>query len=213
MVVNPTIEPKVLEQIETADVSLDDYMAKYAAHFYEWVEGKVINMSPIYDYHDLLTRYLAMLFEAYFEVRPIGRIRQAPFVMRLPAFPNRRREPDIQIILNTNPYELTPTFMDGPADICIEVVSQESVDRDHGEKFVEYEKGGVSEYWILDRLHQECRFYRLNTEGIYTRYTEDVEGNYQTPNLPGLVIHVPTILGDVLPGPAAIVQSVAAMLK
>ena len=42
--------------------------------------------------------------------------------------------------------------MNGAADICIEVISPESVIRDRGEKFEEYERGGVGEYWIFDYL-------------------------------------------------------------
>lgn len=55
----------------------------------------------------------------------------------------------------------------GPADICIEVVSEERIARDHGEKFAEYEKAGVREYWIVDPLRDTCRFNRLNEAGVY----------------------------------------------
>lgn len=70
-------------------------MERFAAHFCEWVEGGVIPISPVYIYHDRLTRYLAILLETFLSLRPIGQICQAPFVMRLPAFPNRRREPNL----------------------------------------------------------------------------------------------------------------------
>src|SRR5262249_19018066 len=101
---------------------------------------------------------------------------------------------------------------DGAADICIEVVSPESGRRDHGEKFEDYEKGGVSEYWIVEYLHRECRFFRLNEEGLYGRFSEDGQVNYQTPLLPGLVLNVPTLWQPNLPGPLAIAQAVQAML-
>ena len=132
--------------------------------------------------------------------------------MRLPAFPNRRREPDLMIVLKTNPHELKDTYLDGAADICIEVVSEESIDRDHGEKFREYEVGGVPEYWIIDPLHDEARFYRLNDQGRYERQSEDAAGNYRTPTLPGLALHVPTLWQDELPGAGATVQLVTAQL-
>jgi Uma2 family endonuclease len=181
-------------------------------HFCEWKAGIVVKCPPIDGRHDELNRYMAMLMEAYLPLRPIGRIREAPFVMRLPAIA-RSREPDLQIILNTNPHALTQTYMDGPADICIEVVSPESVQRDHGAKFEEYEKGGVPEYWILDPIHRETRFYRLDEDGVYVAYSPDEHGYYETPQLPGLRLHVPTLWTSPLPGPSQIVTLVQQMLN
>ena len=200
-------------EIIAQDVSLDDFMAQYAQYYCEWVEGMVIKMSPAELKHNKLIYYLQQLIEAFFELKPLGVVVSQPFVMRLPAFPNRRREPDLMVILNTNPHELKDTFMDGPADLCIEVVSQESTARDHGEKFEEYEQGGVKEYWIVDSLRKECRFYCLTEEGRYARQTEDDQGNYTAATLPGLVLHVPTLWQDKLPGPAATVNAVQNMLK
>ena len=91
---------------------------------------------------------------------PIGRVLGEPFVMRLPEFPKRRREPDLMVVLQSNPNKLTETYMDGAADICIEIVSPGTVGTDHGAKLYEYEKGGVQEYWIIDPIRDECRFYR-----------------------------------------------------
>lgn len=202
---NPTGE------IVASGVSFEEYLQKYAADFHEFVKGNIIRMPPIHERHDQLTRYTAMLFEAYFDLRPIGKIRQEPFVMRISEH-DIAREPDIQIILEANYSRLQPTYMDGPADICIEVVSLESVKRDHGEKFEEYETAGVGEYWIFDPLRDESRFYRLNAQGRYMSVREDAAGFYQTPLLPDFRLHVPTLWDEPLPGFGAIAQAVKAML-
>jgi Uma2 family endonuclease len=207
------LPPPPFGKIIATDVSLDDYMEHYAAHFCEWVEGYVIDMSPAELKHNNLILYLSILFTAYFELRPIGRVINSPFVMRLPAFPNRRREPDLLVVLDSNPHELKKTYMDGPADICIEIVSEESAERDRGEKFTEYEKGGVPEYWLLDPLREEARFYRLNDEGRYIAQDVDSEVNYATPTLPGLKVHVPILWLEQLPGPGATFSAVSAMLS
>lgn len=200
-------------EIIASDVPLEVYMLQYASDHCEWVEGFVVKMSPATIVHNNLIKYLSQLLDAYFELRAIGIVILQPFVMRLPAFPNRRREPDLLIILKTNPHQLTPTYMDGPADLCIEVVSEDSVARDHGEKFDEYEKGGVSEYWIIDPLRAESRFYRLNAHGRYVRQSEDGQGNYRTPALPGFMMHVPALWETPLAGPGAIARAVEVMLK
>ncbi len=204
-------QEKVTGQVAEAHISFEEYLANYAADFYEWVGGAVVKMAPVSLNHDSITTYLRQLLETYFELRPIGRVVAAPFVLHLPAI-DRSREPDLQVILQTNTGELTATYMNGPADICIEVVSPESVSRDHGAKFEEYERGSVREYWIVDPLHQECRFYRLGEAGRYARQAEDAEGNYRTPALPGLALHVPTLWREKLPGPLAVAEAVRAML-
>lgn len=210
--INKQAFKRLIGEIVATEVSLEDYMEHYAADYCEWVEGVVIRMSGSLKHNDL-NDYVRLLCAAYFELRPIGRALSQPFVMRLPAFPNRRREPDLMIVLKTNPSEIKTTFLDGAADICVEVVSEESVERDHGDKFHEYEQGGVPEYWILDPLRSEARFYRLNAQGLYLPQTVDAAGNYRTPALPGFVLHVPTLWQDELPGPAATAQAVSQMLN
>lgn len=199
--------------VAARDVSWAVYMEQFASGFCEWDNGNVVKMSPIDEAHDRLTRRLALLLEAYLALKPIGQIRQAPFVMRLAKL-NKSREPDIQVILETNPRKLTRTYMDGPADLCIEVVSPESVQRDHGEKLAEYEAAGVGEYWIVDPLRGECRFYRLDDgKKVYVSQREDADGNYRTPLLPSLILNVSDLLGERQPDLLEIVRSVERMLE
>lgn len=198
--------------IEATDISAEDYLNQYAADFYEWVEGKLIKMPPVSLHHNDLTTYLGDMLATYFHYRAIGRVVTAPFVMNLESTQSRR-EPDLQVILKTNLGTLTETQMIGPADICIEVVSPESDQRDHGEKFVEYEQGGVTEYWIIDRLRQEGRFYRLNTDGRYQSIATDDAGNYVTPLLPDFALHVSTLWQHPLPSPPHVVEMIRNMLN
>jgi len=197
-------------------ISEDVYMRDFAAEYCEWLDGTVIKMSPVHDKHDRITRYLAILFSAYLEQKSIAEIRQEPFVMRYSFDDNgetkrRNREPDMQIILDANLDNLKPTFMDGAADIVIEVVSLESQQRDYAEKFYEYEKAGVPEYWIIDPIKQDCRFYRLNSKNAYV--LQETEETYQTPLLPQLIIDIDTFWKDKLPGPAAVVKAIDKMLS
>jgi Uma2 family endonuclease len=214
----PTIPPALPEQQATSGetgsgwVSADEYMERYAHDFHEWVKGAVIQMSPVSRQHEGLTGYLYMLFQAYFALKPVGDVMREPFVMRLDATESRR-EPDLQVILKTNLGQLTDTAMIGPADICIEVVSPESVARDYGEKFAEYEKAGVQEYWIIDPIRKAARFNRLNEQKLYNECLLDSDSNYQTPLLPGLKLHVPTLWQEKLPDYFEVGQMVKDMLK
>lgn len=198
-----------LIQLET---TLEDYMENYAQYGYEFFEGKVYKSAPIGLRHERIRDYLRLLLQAYFVLKPIGTVIGEPFVMYLPEFPNRRREPDLMVILESNPHPLKETHMDGPADICIEIVSPGSVSIDHGDKFDEYEKGGVQEYWIIDPIRNECRFYRLNSEGVYVPQAKDTE-TYVTPILPDLKIETTIFWEETLPNVLEVIESVKTMLK
>jgi Uma2 family endonuclease len=150
-------------------------MEQYALDSCEWVRGVLIKMTPVSLLHDAITSYLRKFLEAYFALSPIGQVIGHPFVLKLEVTESRR-EPDLQIILNDNPGQLTDMAMIGPADICIEVVSPESVARDYGEKFAEYEKAGVKEYWIFDPIRKASRCNRLNEQGLYIECPVDDDG-------------------------------------
>ena len=199
-------------QIVAANVSIEEYLEQYAETHHEWVKGVVIKMTPVSLRHTLLVDYLRDLFRAYFELNPIGTVVGEPFVMRLETT-DSYRDPDLQIILNDNPGQLTDTAMMGPADICVEVVSLESATRDYGDKFVEYETAGVREYWIIDPLRRDARFYQRQADNLYAPTYPDDTGHYHTPLLPRLALHVPTLWQDQLPGISAIVRVVQALLK
>ena len=199
-------------EIVAVNVSEDEYMERYAGDFCEWVGGVVIKMSPVTGKHDELTGYLRELFRAYFALKPIGIVRSAPFVMRIKE-PESQREPDLQIILKDNPGTLKATYMEGAADICIEVISIGTEASDYGDKFKEYEEGGVGEYWIIDPIRQECHFHRLNEKNLYKSQTVDENEVYTTPKLTLFKLHVPTLWQDELPNFYQVAEAVKAMME
>ncbi len=198
-------------EVIATGVSFEEYLEKFAGMHCELVGGVVIKMSPVSLQHIDLTGYLYMLIAAYFQLRPIGRVITQPFTQRLPNV-EPKREPDLLIVLNSNPYTLRETYMDGPADICIEIVSPDSIERDRGTKFTEYQKGGVGEYWILDPLIKESLFYRLGDEGLYVPQYPGQDGHYLPLTLPGLRLHIPSLWQKPLPGFYQIAETVKAML-
>ncbi len=199
-------------EIVARGVAVDEYMERYAQNFCEYIEGYVINVSPQHIVHFQLEHYLLNLLSAYLALKPIGTVITQPFVMRVPLETQRRREPDLFVVLNTNPAELTPTYMDGAADVVIEIVSQESAARDYGDKLIEYEAGGVGEYWIIDPIREQALFHRRTDQGVYALQTLEQDGGYLSPALPGLKLHVPTLWSRPLPNVIAIVDAVRAML-
>jgi Uma2 family endonuclease len=119
----------------------------------EWVNGEVIILSPASKRHQDLAFFLAALLRLFVEARQLGFVVTAPFQMKIGAdLPGR--EPDILFISREHLDRFRDTYLDGPADLVVEIISRDSRARDRGDKFYEYEQGGVREYWLLDDLRR-----------------------------------------------------------
>lgn len=154
----------------------------------EWVNGKIERYSSASDVHQDLAGWLNSVLRIYVEANKLGIIRSAPFQMKTgPDLPGR--EPDIIFLRDENRDKLKKRYLDGPADLVIEIISEESLLRDRGEKFAEYEIGGVKEYWILDPETKRADFFILK-EGRYERRVEDTHGIYHSEIIEGLWLKV-----------------------
>lgn len=151
----------------------------------EWINGEVITMS-VRNEHQRVVDFLNRLIGIFVELFGLGILRSAPYAMRV-APDGNIREPDLMFVRMANYQRLTPDLLDGPADLVVEVVSEESVARDYDHKFVEYQNGGVREYWILDPRPDRRRvsFFVLGPDRLYRPVALDEAGVYRSTVLPG----------------------------
>jgi len=163
----------------------------------EWVEGRVVPLAAVDLRHDELCGWLFALMRVYSRVRGLGSVHQEPFVMR-PAPDLPGRSPDILFLAASNRTRLKPTFLDGPADVAVEVISPGSQARDRGEKFYEYERGGVPEYWLLDPIRKKAEFYGLGPDGMYALLPTP-DGRFESAALPGFWLLDEWLWSDPLP--------------
>jgi Uma2 family endonuclease len=155
----------------------------------EWVDGEVIPLSPAsFDHQDLL-KFLCYLVDMFVSRHGLGQVFFAPILMRLESRPSGR-EPDLLFVSNEHADRLRETYLDGPADLVVEIVSPDSDARDHGDKFVEYEAAGIPEYWLIDRLRQEAIFNVLGDDGRYHPAPIGEDGWFESRVLPGFRLQV-----------------------
>ena len=151
----------------------------------EWVNGEVVMYSPASSKHQDLLDFLVSVLRPFVEQRELGRVLSAPFQMKL----EHGREPDLIFVAQGHLDRLHETYLEGPADLVVEIISPESVGRDRGEKFYEYAQWGVSEYWLIDPQTRWAEFYHLR-EGHYRLAMQGKEGEYRALVLPGFWLRV-----------------------
>ncbi len=111
----------------------------------EWVHGDVIEIRSVSYSHQNMVSFLMAALVTFVQERDRGMVLSEPFQMKTgPDLPGR--SPDILFLAKEHSERLKESYLDGPADLVVEIVSAESGGRDRGDKFYEYERGGVQEY-------------------------------------------------------------------
>jgi Uma2 family endonuclease len=168
----------------------------------EWIGGEVIIFMPPKKIHQEIVGFLHNLITLFVNLFDLGVVLTAPFEMHVsPDGP--AREPDLLFVARNHLDRLTPERLAGPADLIVEVVSDESVHRDRVDKFYEYQGNGIREYWIIDPREgkQRADFYYLAPEGRYQAVLPDDDGKYHSSVLPGFWFRPDWLWADELPDP------------
>lgn len=152
----------------------------------EWVDGEVIKFMPAKPVHQSISAFLVAIISNFISLFELGQVRYAPMEMRLRGG-RSSREPDILFIKQANLHRLNENRLEGPADLVIEIVSDDSVTRDRRDKLKEYQEAGITEYWIVDPRPGKLRadFYRLNEAGQYELFGLDEDERVESQVLPG----------------------------
>lgn len=153
----------------------------------EWVDGEVIQMSPVSEKHQAILIFLLTLLNLHVEKNNLGRVLPEPFAMRLAHRPSGR-EPDLLFVSRERAHLIKRTYMDGAADMVVEIVSPESIKRDRVEKYAEYETAGIKEYWLIDPDRESAEFYELGADGRYRAANILPDGIYCSQVVPGFFV-------------------------
>lgn len=179
----PTLKPTPI----VTGISFEEYLVKYDGQHAEWIGGEVVTYMSASDRHQDLVGFFESTLRVFVEENDLGVIRTGPMSMRLE---DRGREPDVFFVSKNNLKHLKPNYLDGAADLIIEVISPESRGRDRGDKFYEYEAAGVKEYWLIDYERKQAEFYLLGENGIYQVVQPDKNQVYHSEVLKNLKLNV-----------------------
>lgn len=170
----------------------------------EWVDGEVIPMTVSAEHNDLGS-WLIALFRIFLSVTSAGKVFYEPFQMKTgPDLPGR--SPDVFFVATENLGRVRDNYLEGPADLVIEIVSPDSQERDRGTKFVEYERGGVREYWVLDPIRRQAEFYRRGADGYFHAVPIGEGSTYRSVAVSGLWVQPEWFWQDPLPSVLDIIR-------
>lgn len=178
--------------------------------FAEWVDGEIQMTSPVSNYHADLNGFLESLLRFFVEAKDLGVVRAAPFQMRLHEL-KRGREPDLLFLAKENLHQLRRNYLDGPADLVIEIISPESIARDRGDKFVEYEAAGVREYWLIDPEREQAEFYVLGRDQRYHPVFIGDDNIFRSQLLNGFWLNVTWLWQQPLPKIAKVLREIGVL--
>ena len=140
----------------------------------EIINGKIYLMAGATDNHIEAVGNLFFIFKNYLrgkKCRVFGENYQVRFDKE-----SREILPDIKIVCDPN--KIKRTHILGAPDLIIEVLSENTENRDKGEKKDLYEKYGVKEYWLVDTNSKKIEVYLLKNDKytldyIYKHYSEE----------------------------------------
>jgi Uma2 family endonuclease len=173
--------------------------------FYEIVEekvkadlldGKIIRDSPAIPRHGETNIWFFTLLNVYVHKFDLGKINGGTTTVRLSKY--QGPEPDIFFVRKNRLDIVGEKYVDGPPDLCIEVISKSSRKRDRGRKFVLYAEYDVKEYWIVDPLRLTIEFYE-NQDGEWVEIKPDAHGRLYSKVLTGFWLKVEWFSSPALP--------------
>ncbi len=96
-------------------------------------------------------------------------------------------------------------------DKRVEVTSPDTLARDRGKKFCEYEEAGVPEYWLIDPDRERAEFYVLGPRKRYRLAMEGAEGKYQSQVIGGFWLKIEWLWKDPMPSPLRALTEIAGL--
>lgn len=129
----------------------------------ELVDGKIaVSPSPIPD-HSYTEKMLGFVLLQHITVNDLGRLYGDVDTI---FGPHDVRRPDLIFFSKERVHLVGRKAMEGPPDLCVEILSPSSETIDKVDKFEQYEAAGVAHYWIVDPAHRAVEAFELK-EGKY----------------------------------------------
>ncbi|MEA5509597.1 Uma2 family endonuclease [Crocosphaera sp. UHCC 0190] len=131
---------------------------------YELIDGEIVRILPTRQ-HETIAEYITDLFKEEVKRASLNYWVSGRIVIKTITENGKEqgRHPDVSVV-NKTLWESYPTSyaaLIDPPQLAVEVVSTNWED-DYVDKFAEYQRFGIAEYWIVDYLAVASRYYLGN---------------------------------------------------
>ena len=149
----------------TEKLTDDDYMQfPDNGNRHEIIDGEMIASPPPGAAHERVLHSLAAQLESHVKERQLGRVFAAPFAVALG--PHDVFVPDCLFVSHAHAAIIEPTRIAGAPDLCVEIASPITEQRDRKAKAARYALHGVAEYWIVEPGTRRVETFALE-RGVY----------------------------------------------
>ena len=146
----------------------------------ELIDNKLyMSPAPLFNHHRI-TKSISKELDKIIEDTGKGLVIYAPFDVKLDKTRNAV-QPDITVILKSNPNQIVDGRYVGVPDLIVEILSEGNKDHDLITKKDLYEKFGVKEYWIVDPETRLALGFSLH-KSRYQKIVESI-GSIESPLL------------------------------
>jgi Uma2 family endonuclease len=151
------------------------------------IDGVIYMASPDNTDSNRLNGWLWSVMNIFAEERRLGEVFGSRVAFRIDD--TNGPEPDIGFVSNRFLAKVRRGYVEHRPDVAVEIVSPDSIERDYEQKFGQYERAGVPEYWILDEIEKTAQFFRLGRGGHY-REVAIRKSIFRSKALPGFWLDV-----------------------
>ena len=179
------------DYVASAEMSFDEFLRlDYEQGLAEWVDGEVFLYMSAKFPHQRVVTFLTTHLNMVLTYLALGVVHNGPYAIKSPSG-RAGREPDIFLIAQAHRDRITENYLDGNADVAIEVVSDDSVTRDTRVKLAEYEAAGIPAYWVIDpRPGVETAHFYVLRGAHYAEVEPDTDGIYTSAVFPAVRLKV-----------------------
>jgi Uma2 family endonuclease len=159
------------------------------------INGVIYMASPENTDDNKLFVWLITIMNLFARKRKLGQIFGSRVAFRLAE--KHGPESDIAFVRSKNLDRVERGGVKGPADLAVEIVSPDSVERDYYSKRELYETHAIPEYWIIDEMDLKVTLLRLK-QGKY-REIRPKKGELHSEVLTGFWLRPKWLWQDPLP--------------
>lgn len=148
-------------------IAAEEYfqLAEYEQHdLIQLIDGEVISGMPPVPRHQSIVGEILFLFLTIVKAKG-GKAFTSPIEVFLDQ--HNVFEPDVLFLRPDSRCEVGDKRLQGAPDLVVEVLSPGTAKHDRKQKFAAYEKHGVTEYWIVDPVHQVIEVWTTGDEDTF----------------------------------------------